>query len=122
MWRCSRPRPRATDRRRIVCAMVCSCCGEDREDGEVVALRCHPEVKVCRDCVGWLSEQSGRLDVTPTLPVLDMDLAVAYYEAAGFDVHVYEGGGFAFVHHEGQSVFDLGTEADMDPATNHAGC
>jgi uncharacterized glyoxalase superfamily protein PhnB len=79
-------------------------------------------VQVCRECIGWLGEQTGRLDVTPTLPVVDMVESVAFYEAAGFHVHVYEGGGFAFVHHDEQSVFDLGTEPDMDPATNRSGC
>jgi len=62
------------------------------------------------------------LDVTPTLPVVDMDQSVAFYEAAGFAVRVYEGGGFAFVGHDEVSVFDLGHEPDMDPATNKAGC
>ncbi len=50
------------------------------------------------------------IDVTPTLPVLDMDTAVEFYEAAGFDVRVYEGGGFAFVSFDDRSVFDLGLE------------
>ena len=36
-----------------------------------------------------------------------MDESVEFYEAAGFDVHVYEGGGFAFVRHDDESVFDL---------------
>ena len=62
------------------------------------------------------------LDVTPTLPVMDMNESVRFYEAAGFDVQVYEGGGFAFVRHDEESVFDLGLELDMDPATNKSGC
>jgi hypothetical protein len=83
----------------------CFCCGEQRESAELTALRCHPEVQVCRSCIGWLVEQSGSVDVTPTLPVLDMDLAVDFYESVGFQVHVYEGGGFAFVSLKGRSVF-----------------
>ena len=84
--------------------MKCSCCGTGHDLGELTALRCRPEVRVCRDCIGWLAEQSGAADVTPVLPVLDMDAAVVFYETAGFDVRVYEGGGFAFVTHEDQSV------------------
>ena len=53
---------------------------------DLVSLRCHAEVKVCRGCIGWLRGESGALDVTPTLPVGDMDAATAFYEAAGFDV------------------------------------
>ena len=79
-------------------------------------------MKVCRGCIGWLRDQTGMLDVTPTLPVVDMDQSVAFYEAAGFDVRVHEGGGFAFVRQDDESVFDLGLEPEMDPATNKAGC
>ncbi len=102
--------------------MNCSCCGEERDPATLAALRGHDDVKVCRACIGWLGGQAGMLDVTPTLPVADMDSSVAFYEAAGFTVHVYEGGGFAFVRRDEQSVFDLGFEADLDPAANKAGC
>lgn len=88
----------------------CFCCGEQRDSAELITLRCHPEVQVCRSCIGLLVEQSGSVDVTPTLPVLDMDLAVDFYESVGFQVHVYEGGGVAFVSFEDRSVFDLGLE------------
>lgn len=87
----------------------------------VVALQCHPEVKICRGCAGWLRGQTGGLDVTPTLPVRDLDEASAFYEALGFEVHRYEGGGFGFVHHDGESTFDL-DHTDVDPATNRASC
>ena len=90
--------------------MTCSCCGEQRDPAELTALRCHPDVQVCRGCIGWLVEESGTVDVTPTLPVLDMGTAVAFYETAGFEVRVYDGGGFAFVSFDGRSVFDLGLE------------
>ena len=102
--------------------MACSCCGRDRP---VVALPSRDDVALCRECVGWLE---GRLGVTstPTLPVVDMDAAIAFYERAGFGVNRWmdgdEPGGFAFVDHDGVSVFDLGEEPDMDPDTNRAGC
>jgi len=89
----------------------CFCCGEQLDLAELTAFRCHPEVRVCRGCIGWLGEQSGAVDVTPTLPVLDMDASVEFYEAAGFEVRVYEGGGFAFVTYDDRSVFDLGLES-----------
>jgi hypothetical protein len=100
----------------------CSCCGQDRDPGTIAQLQCHDDIGVCRDCLGWLAGQVGLIDVTPTLPVVDMSAAVAFYEAAGFEVHVYEGGGFAFVRHDGQSVFDLGEEPAMEPMSNRAGC
>jgi uncharacterized glyoxalase superfamily protein PhnB len=87
----------------------------------VAALRCHDEVTVCRICIGWLKGRAGGIDVTPTLPVADMVEAVRFCEAAGFDVEQYDDG-FAFVHVNDQSVFDLDLAAGMDPATNHAGC
>ena len=87
----------------------------------VASLSCHDEVKVCRICVGWLMGRAGGIDVTPTLPVADMVQAVGFYEGAGFDVEKYDDG-FAFVHFNDQSVFDLDLIEGMDPATNHAGC
>jgi uncharacterized glyoxalase superfamily protein PhnB len=99
----------------------CSCCGLDRDPEMVAALQCHPEVRVCRECIGWLMRNAGAIDVTPTLPVSDMSAAIAYYEAAGFDVERYDDG-FAFVHHDDQSVFDLDLAEDLDPAANRAGC
>jgi hypothetical protein len=101
--------------------MECYCCGQERDDSMVTALQCHAEIKVCRVCVGWLNSRVGGIDVTPTLPVADMDEAVRFCEAAGFDVERYDDG-FAFVHLNDQSVFDLDFVAGMDPGTNHAGC
>ena len=99
----------------------CSCCGEDRDDSIVSTLRCHDHVAVFCDCFGWLNDRAGEIDVTPTLPVADMDDAVTFCEAAGFEVERYDGG-FAFVQLGGQSVFDLDLISEMDPALNHAGC
>jgi hydroxymethylpyrimidine/phosphomethylpyrimidine kinase len=65
---------------------------------------------------------------TPTLPVVDLAEAVAFYESAGFGVRVYRdehgdrGEGFALVALDGQGVFDLDLSPGMDPATNRAGC
>lgn len=104
--------------------MTCACCGKDKR---TEPLRSRDDVALCRDCLEWLL---GRIGVTstPTLPVLDLPDAVAFYERAGFSVRVYrdehgEGGeGFAFVDFEGQSVFDLDAAPDLDPAANRAGC
>jgi catechol 2,3-dioxygenase-like lactoylglutathione lyase family enzyme len=99
----------------------CSCCGEERD--VVVRLLCHDEVKVCRVCIGWLRSNAGVIDSTPILPVLDMDTAVAFYERAGFAIHRHEGGRYAFVHYDDQSVFDLDlAEPSLDRAANKAGC
>ena len=87
----------------------------------VTSLLCHDEIKICRGCVRWMSKRLGSIDVTPTLPVVDMEAAVRFCEAAGLDVQQYDDG-FAFVHRDGQTVFDLDLVADMDPASNHAGC
>jgi uncharacterized glyoxalase superfamily protein PhnB len=87
----------------------------------VASLLCHDEVKLCRVCIGWLMRRAGGVDVTPTLPVADMNAAVAFYEQAGFDVRRYDDG-FAFVSLEDQSVFDLGSHDATRPETNGAGC
>ena len=86
----------------------------------MAAFRSHDDVKVCLDCIGWLRERAGGVDVTPTLPVAEMDAAVELCERAGFEVERYDDG-FAFVQLRGQSVFDLDLVEGMDPETNHAG-
>ena len=101
--------------------MECYCCGEERE--QVVPLLCHDEVKVCRVCIGWLRANAGVVDSTPILPVLDMDAGVEFYERAGFEVERYEGGGYAFIRYDEESVFDLSVaEPALDRAANRAGC
>src|SRR4051794_23727700 len=103
-------------------AVECSCCGEQREPAAMAALQCHDEVKVCRQCISWLRSKAGGLISTPTLPVADMAEAIAFYEAAGFDVRPYEGGGFAFVTHDDESIFDLDLNDDVRRGPNAAGC
>lgn len=100
----------------------CSCCGEQRE--RLVALQCHDEVKVCPVCIGLLRANAGIVDSTPILPVIDMAASVAFYRSAGFEVREYEnGGGYAFVTYDDESVFDLDqAEVALNPATNGAGC
>lgn len=92
-----------------------------------MALRSRHDVAICRDCLGWLIGKIG-VTSTPTLPVVDMDAAVAFYKRAGFGVRIYSdnsgngGDGFAFVDVDGQGVFDLDGAPDMDPNLNRAGC
>ena len=87
----------------------------------VTSLLCHDEIKVCRVCVGWLAGRVGMVDSTPTLPVVDMDEAVGFCEAAGLEVNRYDDG-FAFVQLDEQSVFDLDLIPGMSAEDNHAGC
>jgi catechol 2,3-dioxygenase-like lactoylglutathione lyase family enzyme len=102
----------------------CACCDEEKP---TVSLRSRDDVALCRDCVDWLVSESGATS-TPTLPVRDMDEAEAFYVRAGFGVRRWRaddndpGDGFAFVDADGQSVFDLDAIADLEPASNHAGC
>jgi uncharacterized glyoxalase superfamily protein PhnB len=101
--------------------MECFCCGVDRD--LVVPLQCHDEVKVCKVCIGWLRSQAGIVDSTPILPVIDMTASIEFYELAGFDVRRYEGGDYAFVSYDDESVFDLdAAEPTLDVAVNKAGC
>jgi Glyoxalase/Bleomycin resistance protein/Dioxygenase superfamily len=86
----------------------------------VAALLCHDDIKVCRVCIGWLMRRAGGVDVTPTLPVAEMNVACGFYETAGFDVRRYDDG-FAFVSLDDQSVFDLDLIETTNPASNGAG-
>jgi len=94
---------------------------EERDATAVAALRWTTTSCLSR-LHRLLNARAGGIDVTPTCPVADMDDAVRFCEAAGFDVQRYDDG-FAFVHLDDQSVFDLDLVPDMDPGgANHAGC
>ena len=99
--------------------MECSCCAKDRTD--TVTLGSRGDVQLCPDCIGWLANSVGTTS-TPTLPVRDLATARAFFETAGFEVRVYEGGDFAFCELNGQSVFDLDQITDLAVDANHAGC
>jgi catechol 2,3-dioxygenase-like lactoylglutathione lyase family enzyme len=107
--------------------VVCSCCGQERDDSIVAGFAFDDRVKICRYCLEWQLSHVGAT-ATATLPVADMDEAVAFYESAGFGVRVYrpddqtDGGGFAFVDLDGQSVFDLDLVEDLATRSNAAGC
>ena len=79
------------------------------------------EVKICRGCIGWLRNKVGVIDVTPTLPVANIDASARFFESVAFDVHRYDDG-YAFVRMNDHSVIDLDLVLDLDPTTNHAGC
>lgn len=87
----------------------------------MVPLGSRDDVQLCPVCINWLAHRVG-VTSTPTLPVADVTEATAFFERAGFEIHVYEGGGFAFVELEGQSVFDLDEITDLDVGANRAGC
>lgn len=98
----------------------CSCCGEERDEWHVRGLGCHDEIKVCRSCVGGLRYRLAVPDSTPIFPVRDLDEAIEFYESAGFDTRRYDGGGFAFVEYDDESVFDL--DQGEYVGDTHAGC
>ena len=106
---------------RVQPLLTCSCCGEQRDESKTAALQCHQDIRICRGCIGWLAQSSGMLDVTPTFPVVSMNEAVRFYEAAGMNVHRYDDG-FAFVRNGDDSVCDLDLDEHIDPERNRAGC
>jgi uncharacterized glyoxalase superfamily protein PhnB len=87
----------------------------------MATLLCRDDVRLCRTCLGWLMSRAGGVDVTPTSPVSEMGAATGFYETAGFSVEQYDDG-FAFVHLNDQSVFDLDLIPETNPETNGAGC
>ena len=100
--------------------VTCSCCGEERDEWDVRPLSCRDDILVCRGCVGGLRYRLAVPDSTPIFPVRDIAEACAFYESAGFDTRVYEGGGFAFVEYQNESVFDL--DQGEYVGETHAGC
>ncbi len=111
-------RPILREGSRLVCAAA--------KARPVAPVRSRDDVALCQDCLEMLLGQVG-VTSTPTLPVVDLGEAVAFYERAGFGVRVHTedpddpGEGFAFVDFDGQSVFDLDV-VPIDPARNGASC
>ncbi len=92
---------------------ICSCCGEDRE--HLAALLCHPEVAICKMCLGWLAASlPDTIEATPVLSVPDLDAAEAFWAAVGQEVERWSGGGYAFVGDDGE-VVHLGEDPDGGP-------
>ena len=85
----------------------CTCCRRERDT--LATLRSRDDVRLCRDCLEMLLGEVG-VTSTPTLPVVDLSEAVAFYERAGFGVRIYTGDdgdagdGFAFVDFAGPSL------------------
>jgi predicted lactoylglutathione lyase len=59
---------------------------------------------------------SRRATSTPILPVADMTRSAAFYNAIGFDVELYEHGGYAFVRGGGITI-DLSATDGFNPFT-----
>jgi uncharacterized glyoxalase superfamily protein PhnB len=64
----------------------------------------------------------GVAEVTPILPVRDLEEALGFYKTAGFDVRAYDDGGYAFVSYQDEGAFDLDEIEGLDRTTNAAGC
>lgn len=102
----------------------CSCCGEGCVASGLAALSCHPEIVICRSCVGWLGEQFGgshSVAATPILPVRDMAEATTFWETTGHSVERYDGG-YAFVMRDGGELLHVTTDPTLDPARNSTAC
>jgi catechol 2,3-dioxygenase-like lactoylglutathione lyase family enzyme len=102
--------------------VVCSCCGQAREEASVVRLQCHEETAVCGDCVQWMSARvKARPTLTPIFPVRDMEEARQFWLRAGVEVELYDAG-YAFVLFGGVEIAHLALHADLDSASNAAAC
>jgi hypothetical protein len=102
----------------------CWCCGEERTEDQLARLQCHDEVALCARCVGWLAARvtdaaPGPVlrDATPIIATTDLSRALLHYEALGFDVHAYPGGGYGFVRRGGIELH-VAEHADLDKKSN----
>jgi hypothetical protein len=57
--------------------------------------------------------------IAPIFAVCDLDAAMAHYRGLGFDIRVYEGGGYAFATRDGIEIH-LGRVPDHDRRTSSA--
>lgn len=102
--------------------VICSCCGQERAEADVVRLHCHEETAVCADCVHWMSAQvRTRPSSTPIFPVRNMEEARRFWLRTGLDLEPYDDG-YAFVLFGGAEIAHLALHPDLDSAQNAAAC
>jgi catechol 2,3-dioxygenase-like lactoylglutathione lyase family enzyme len=103
----------------------CWCCGTELPADQLIHLGAHDEIGLCGGCIGWLSDvRRARVMVQRTVPILataDLDRALRHYEALGFDVEGWEGGGYGFLEREGVEIH-IGEPEGFDPAANTVSC
>ena len=89
--------------------VLCSCCGRVVEESDFVQLLHKSDVKICCDCVNWLTTQrerhvrahGGGWAVTahePVFVVADLAQAADHYRKLGFEV-TYHDATYAFAEH-----------------------
>ena len=87
----------------------CTCCKRSVEGTDAVRLLHEPDVKICSDCLQWLTSQRDRhdrarnggwivTDYDPVFVVADMTAAADHYRKLGFDVS-YHDDTYAFAEH-----------------------
>jgi uncharacterized protein len=99
---------------------TCWCCGEARATPDLTRLPCHPEVAVCRGCLGWLDQQAGGSGqrvhrAVPILSTADRESTLRHYATLGFDTESWEGGRYGFLSRDGVEVHVAETD---DSPTN----
>ncbi len=101
--------------------MECSCSGQVRD--LVLPLQCMTRSR-CAECASdGFAPRLASSTRHRSCRFFDMSASIEFYEAAGFDVRRYEGGDYAFVTYEEESVFDLDVaEPALDFSANKSGC
>lgn len=104
-------------------ASVCWCCGEQRQEAELVRLQCHEDVALCDMCLDWLHDQrslrvGNRLRrAVPILATSDVTRALEHYAALGFETEAWAGGGYGFATRDSVELH-LAQVEGLDPASN----
>jgi hypothetical protein len=94
---------------------TCSCCANTYPADELGRLMCHPDVAVCRNCVGWLGVQAGIPRSIPVLATSNMGASVAFWTAAGMHVHAFDDQ-FAIANGHGTELHLAATSATVPDA------
>jgi catechol 2,3-dioxygenase-like lactoylglutathione lyase family enzyme len=106
---------------------VCWCCGEARDEAELVRLRCRGDVALCDGCLDWLADQRARrvgnrvARAVPILATSEVARAVDHYAALGFETEVWAGGGYGFATRDDVELH-FGEVEGLDPASNIVSC
>ena len=102
----------------------CACCGEDRDESQLVHLVARPDVAICDSCLtGLVTRRDGLVDALEVAPIFvttDVARALTHYETLGFGTEAIAD--FYGFMSWGRTNIHMARVGDVDPATTNVAC
>ena len=104
--------------------MNCACCGEEKDESQLVHLVARPDVAICDPCLSGLATRRDELvealEASPIFVTTDIARALAHYESLGFRTEAVAG--FYGFMSWGRVNIHIARVDDVDPAASDVAC